>query len=162
MHKIDYLTPKISDISYPDYFWRVSGLSSYNNVCLHIKGVENIWADMLSRCKAPDLRTTRRLVVIPPLSSSSDPEFVWADLTEIAEPQHTHIRPLHLQFKAGLLYSKSHQIWIPDTADQLQLRLCIIAHTGASWHRSIAFTTQSLSKWFYWSTMAQDVRLFVN
>lgn len=52
-------------------------------------------------------------------------------------------------------------IWTPDDDDDLQLRLCIIAHTGASGHRELQAKIAAISKEVAWRTIKGDVRLFV-
>lgn len=62
----------VSDLSQTsvlkDLRWAVR-LSAYNYVCAHIKGDENVWADLLGRWSAPVV--IRRLVSVPVLLSSS-------------------------------------------------------------------------------------------
>ncbi|KAF0749922.1 hypothetical protein AaE_006887, partial [Aphanomyces astaci] len=53
------------------------------------------------------------------------------------------------------------RIWIPDGAVDLQQRICVIAHQGASGHRRIAATTKSVSDKFVWKTLSTDVEAFV-
>lgn len=54
-----------------------------------------------------------------------------------------------------------HTIWIPDGASDLQLSLCIIAHTGPAGHRGRKATAQAFQFVFKWSTLEVDVRAFV-
>lgn len=57
--------------------WAVR-LSLYAYTCTHIKGKENVWADLLSRWTSNG--KIRRLVRIPELPSSSEPGFEWSSL----------------------------------------------------------------------------------
>lgn len=54
------------------------------------------------------------------------------------------------------------QVWIPSEAGELQQRLCVVAHAGASGHRGAATTLKSLESCFFWSTMGPDVTTFVS
>ena len=139
--------------------WAVR-LSAYNYVCIHIKGSENVWADLLSRWATLSNNTIRRLVTVPQLPSTSENEFEWPTSEEILKVQSASSRPLHLKHTDGLWLTSSGQTWIPDNADELQLRLCIIAHTGAPGHRGIEAKTKSLADKFYWTTLSNDVQLF--
>jgi transposase InsO family protein len=140
--------------------WAVR-LSTYNYTCLHIKGTDNVWADLLGRWSAP--ATIRRLIRIPELPSSSDPDFEWPSLDSLADAQQTYaaIRPPGLSQSHAVLRNPEGAIWIPDPASDLQLRLCVIAHTGPSGHRGQAVTESALRQHYYWSTMSADVRSFV-
>ena len=51
-------------------------------------------------------------------------------------------------------------MWIPDNASDLQLRLLIISHCGASGHRGTAATFEALSSRF-WNNMRDDAALFL-
>lgn len=138
--------------------WAVR-LSSYNYVCFHIKGEENIWADLLTRWSIP--LTIRRLVTIPPLPTTFR-EFVWPTSDTIRESQRAHPPPPQGFVSIDGLYRRPNNgpIWIPDADDILQLRLSIIAHTGAAGHRGREATEQALAQRFTWSTLSADVNLF--
>ena len=133
----------------------------YNYTCYHIKGDENVWADLLGRWSAPN--TVRRIVQIPELPSSSDPEFIWPDLREIEAIQRDNKinQPEGLKAVDTVLYTDSGAIWIPNSSTDLQLRLCIIAHTGTAGHRGRASTEMVLKKSYFWSTLSTDVENFV-
>ena len=130
--------------------WAVR-LSMYRYTCYHIKGEENVWADLMSRwsSKAP---TVRRIVRVPELSSSSDADFEWPSQSTLIKVQQDHAapRPADLVLNDHLWTYPDGSIWVPDSADDLQLRLCIIAQTGPAGHRGAASTEQSLSESFKW------------
>lgn len=67
--------------------WSVR-LSTYNYTCVYIKGVDNIWPDLLGRWSAPAF--VRRLVNISILPSSSSEEFVWPSPSELKMEQNEH------------------------------------------------------------------------
>ncbi len=68
--------------------WAVK-LSVYNYTCYHIKGEENVWADLLTRWSTVSA-TVRRLVRIPELPSACHEKFEWPTLTAIAAMQEAH------------------------------------------------------------------------
>lgn len=141
--------------------WAVK-LSIYRYTCYHMKGEENVWADLLTRWSAA--RTTvRRLVRIPELSSSCLDDFEWPTPSVLASAQEEHkaSRPADLNLQDGLWTFKDNTIWIPDAASDLQLRLCIIAHTGPAGHRGCTATESVIRSKFTWSTVSADVRSFV-
>lgn len=137
-------------------------LSAYTHICVHIKGLENVWADILSRWTPP--ATIRRLVKIPVLPSSSDEDFAWPTASEISKEQEKHgnKRPEFLTQSDGLWKNPIASIWIPEQSDDLHLRLCVIAHTSSSGHRAHSSTEKILRKSFFWSTLSADVRTFVH
>lgn len=58
-------------------------------------------------------------------------------------------------------FKDTSAVWIPDAADDLHLRLCIIAHTGLSGHHDSHSTEEVLSQSFSWSALSADVHSFV-
>jgi len=140
--------------------WAVR-LSIYNYTCVHIKGTDNVWADLLGRWSAAP--TVRRIVHIPELPSSSDSAFNWpsSDTIYVEQTAHCSARPDNLTLKDKLWRNENDAVWIPDESSDLHLRLCIIAHTGPSGHRGQDTTEKILRASFFWSTMTVDIRSFV-
>ena len=140
--------------------WAVR-LSMYNYTCFHIKGAENVWADLLGRWSVRS--TVRRLVTIPELPSTLGADFEWPTSGELLELQalFPETRPENLSVQDELWCNPNGAVWVPDAAAHMQLRLCIIAHTGPAGHRGIEATEQALRSNFFWSTMTSDVRMFV-
>lgn len=141
--------------------WAVR-LSMYNYTCVHIKGTDNVWADIIGRWTQPS--TMRRIVKIPELPSSDNTEFSWPTPTEIAEQQtaHADLRPRDLRLENGLWVNDSGSTWIPDDSSDLQTRLLIIAHTGPSGHRGATSTESTLKKYYFWSTLSADTKAFLS
>jgi len=141
--------------------WAVK-LSVYRYTCYHIKGADNVWADLLTRWShAPDI--VRRLVHIPELPSSCRDDFEWPTPSTIAlvQEQHKSVRPTGVILKDELWTYPDTAVWVPDDASDLQLRLCIIAHTGPAGHRGREATSRALRSYFKWSTVSEDVSTFV-
>ena len=154
----------IPDLSQPSVRkvlrWAVR-ISAYNYICFHIKGLENIWADLLTRWAASP--TVRRLVKIPVLPSSCADDFVWPEAQEISSTQsaNNHCRPPGLHKEEGLWKFKDGAVWIPPASEALQLRLAIIAHTGPAGHRGRRSTARTLKQHFFWHTQKKDIENFV-
>lgn len=76
---------------------------------------------------------------MPPLLSAANTDSMWPQPEEIKRVQSTgsNIRPKTFVFHAAedLWKDTAGAIWIPDGAADLQLRLCLIAHTSAAGHR---------------------------
>ena len=140
--------------------WAVK-LSLYSYVCIHITGIDNVWADLLGRWAVP--KVIRRLVRIPELPSSTTSDFDWPSSNEIhhAQSQHANTRPRNLHISDQLWTTKAGAIWIPDECVDLQLRLCIIAHTGPSGHPGAKTTADTLASTYHWSTLHEDFKTFV-
>ncbi|CDF38803.1 unnamed protein product [Chondrus crispus] len=140
--------------------WAVR-LSAYNYTCVHIRGTDNVWADLLGRWAPPP--TIRRLVRIPALPSASADDFEWPSSRDIAKAQNETAlpRPKNLQKSNGLWLTSTGAIWIPDDSTDLQLRLCVIAHTNAAGHRGSRTTEHVMCKAYHWSTQSADIGEFV-
>ena len=138
-------------------------LSLYNYTCVHLKGQDNVWADLLTRWSTP-VRTIRRLVYIPPLLSAENENFVWPSDAEILEVQtkHQSNAPPSTHWRDGLLHTRHGVIWIPPTEEDLQLRICIVAHTGAAGHRGKSPTLLTIQERFFWDTPKFDVHTFLS
>lgn len=140
--------------------WAVR-MSLYNYTCIHIPGDANIWADLLTRWAIP--LTIRRLVSIPPLPTTFK-DFVWPTPASLRASQLRHAanRPDSAVLVNDLWHiSANGPIWVPDDDSDLQLRLAVIAHTGAAGHRGRQATEKALAARFSWTTLSTDIRLFV-
>lgn len=144
--------------------WAVR-LSAYNYVCCHIGGDDNIWADLLTRWSIP--QTFRRLVGIPPLLTTFN-DFNWLSPAALRASQHNHAssRPASAVLMQYLWHlpgpAHSNPMWVPDEDVDLQLRLTVIAHTGAAGHRGLQATLDAVRNEFFWTTISADVHLFVS
>ena len=155
--------PDISQSSLKKVLRWAIRLSMYNYVCIHILGTENVWADLLGRWSAPQTNIVQRIVCIPPLPTASAEEFEWPTDESLLEAQERHSdkRPVGLSKSNGLWTSPNGSIWIPDQADDIQLRICIIAHTSAAGHRGAGATEAAIRRNFFWGSLTEDVRMFL-
>ena len=133
----------------------------YNYTCVHIRGEENVWADLLTRWSHSP--TVKRLVAIPVLPSAAEEEFDWPTPHSIFSEQRKHLseKPINLFQRNDVWENENNIIWVPDNATDLQLRLCVIAHTSAAGHRGIYATEAALRNFCFWTTLSEDIRAFV-
>ena len=117
--------------------WAVR-LSIYNYTCFHIKGTDNVWADLLGRWSAPCYRT--EISSYPGTSilfcgrlSNGLPLRSFLPLKQTAASIRCHRTLVQVEWHFGKIPNGA--IWIPDSDSDLQLRLCVIAHTGPSGHQ---------------------------
>jgi hypothetical protein len=141
----------------------------YTIECL--PGDANVWGDLLSRWGSAPLDLpvahVRKLIhVVSPLQQA---DFEWPTAATISDSQRLAITegggttPVGVEWDEDALFftNMEGRIWIPDAAVDLQQRICVIAHQGASGHRRIAATTKSVSDKFVWKTLSTDVEAFV-
>jgi hypothetical protein len=55
----------------------------------------------------------------------------------------------------------NNALWIPERAVELQLRLCVEAHCRSAGHRAFKATLGAITEYAAWTTMAKDVKDFV-
>lgn len=83
------LKPDLSQSSIKQVMrWAVL-MNMYNYVCIHVPGVDNVWADLLGRWSAPI--TIRRILSVPPLASSQGDSFDWPTAEELRVLQKEHV-----------------------------------------------------------------------
>lgn len=154
------IVPDMSQKSLKKVLRRAVRMSIYDYVRVHISGEYNVWANLLGRWSAP--KTIRRLISLPALPSTLSDEFLWPSRDDIATFQqiHKHRMPEGLKEENGLFIFPSSAIWIPDEAEELQLRICIIGHTGPAGYRGVQSTTAAVKTVFQWSTLAEDMQTF--
>ena len=146
-------------------------IQRFQYVIEHIKGEDNIWADIMTRWGAgvktevSDVRAVRRLtahvpdfVRVRPLQSA---DFLWSTVDEIKDRQ----KNLSISGENkivnddGLLIDKKGKILIPADDTELKMRLCVIAHSGGnSGHLGYKATVQKLTQFFHWKNCVDDVR----
>jgi Integrase zinc binding domain len=113
--------------------------------------------------------STRPCVFHAPLASTTNEDFVWPTAREIRTVQDAASvddkKPREAQATLsadGLYRLRDGRIWIPSSADDLQLRICMVGHTGLAGHRGRQATTETIASTFYWITIVQDVKTFCN
>lgn len=106
--------------------------------------------------------TICRLVTIPPLPTTFR-DFQWpcSAAIRLSQKKCSGTRPVTATESAGLWRLPSRATWITDVDTDFQLRLCVISHAGASWHRGPQATSDALARECFCGTLSEDVRLFV-
>jgi hypothetical protein len=136
----------------------------------HISGEDNVVADMLSRWRIQYPQTVCGVSFKPGLCSSMHKEdFIWPDLREMCRLQKLYLTnqdqttygltPVILNNENALVTKQRKKIFVPD-AENIRLRLCMIAHCGLSGHRSIQNTFRILRSKFFWPKMLADIQKF--
>jgi hypothetical protein len=139
----------------------------------HVSGEDNVWGDLLSRWGAqqdPPVARMAQLAVVQKVSPLQDKAFDWPTQGELVEVQLADIASrdedstmpeCSYDSTDGLYKTDKDQIWIPDQAAELQQRLLVVAHAGASGHFGEQATLSNLQRIFYWSSMESDVKVFM-
>ena len=143
-------------------------MMGYRYTIHHIAGVENVWADLLTRwAREPD-RKQRATVSsvreralnarIRPLQSK---DFIWPTIVEIVQVQQERRddRPEGLNLIEETWVNGDGRVWILNT--DLRTRICVVAHCGCAGHRGIQPTTDAVAAVFWWPKMNEDVKKFV-
>ena len=149
--------------------WALS-LSAFRYSISHVPGDQNLWADLLSRWGAKDNYEkpdySINALFEAPISPDRDPDFTWPTIEEIINVQQEATKaekiPEGLSLKSGALVTSTEAIWLPSTAEDLQLRICIIGHCGRGGHRGAETTFRNIQKHFIWNTMKTDIITFCN
>jgi hypothetical protein len=133
---------------------------------------------MLPRWAAPGSVARMSAMMAAPIAPASDEDFVWPDAAEIHRVQQLYLTTSTLEdveggeppgtphtstaSAAGLHTDAEGRVWIPDEASDLQLRICIVSHTGIGGHRGFRTTLRTIRQFFFWATMNGDIKTFCN
>jgi hypothetical protein len=147
-------------------------LSSYRYTIEYVPGPENVWSEMLTRWAAPPVLARISAIMLAPVAPSLDESFVWSTAQEVRLIQDAvrvdttteDGQPLKISLRSDddLYCVSCGQVWIPADANDLQLRICIVAHTGPGGHRGRTATTDYIRAIFSWPTVLVDFRTFCN
>ena len=140
-----------------------------------IEGENNVWADLLSRWGIPkpgkeNVETAFPVnkVLMMPISPTISKEFIWPTLDHIRTSQETwknkneKITVTRMKGKDFIWHTSTGQIWIPNGDINLQLRLCVIAHSGAAGHRGYEATLKVLKEVVFWPSMEKTLKRFLS
>jgi len=145
-------------------------LSQFQYRIEHVDGEANVMADVMTRWmrgyrgkRCAIRRVTYRILENAVVPSPESKDFEWPNFSQIRQAQEDHVdqRPKNAERKGESLWSVNGRTWIPDEADDLQLRLLVVAHCGVGGHRGAESTESTLREEFTWSTLKEDVRDFV-
>ncbi|KAF0729042.1 hypothetical protein Ae201684P_003654 [Aphanomyces euteiches] len=160
-------------------------IGGYRYVIEHIKGANNLWADLMSRwgqMRPPGVtmdpakvrrghgwtkkRRPTTQVVSPSgqhrLRPVDDPEFVWPTIDEISRAQAKFVnsKPAKADLRDGL-WMVADRIWIPANAGDLIQRIMIVAHCGSMRHRGEAALVQHVQRKFQVDKIHQLAKKFI-
>lgn len=146
-------------------------LSGFRYQDVHISGEDNVWADLLSRWGSPyqqrPIQGSIKAIFQAPHAPEFDAEFTWPTVDEISKSQQASIQegdeidPSNRNSQ-GLIKAAKGCVWIPRNDRDLQLRICIIGHTGRGGHRGAKTTFENIFPYFSWRDMKTEIASFVN
>jgi len=142
-------------------------LSQFSYNIEHVAGEDNWMADLLTRwAKGYRASTKVSRITIQDrdrLPSSTDTGFIWPTLGFIRTAQHkAKEQPPKGYVKIRAIWENNGIYWVPSKAASLQLVIIVAAHTGTGGHRGMDATISVIKEKFYWDTIDQDVREFIN
>lgn len=156
----------------------------------HISG--NLWGDLISRWVTVPVAPWSMLVMDAlsdvPAAADLAPPRIGRNANDLWTVRHTkEVRLQHLPDVVGCAIpgypesfahpsgrlvlrastgrykmSPNGVLWIPDAADEQQLRLLVCSHCRKAGHRGRAATLARLTPLCWWSTLEQDVAGFIN
>lgn len=133
-------------------------LQDYRYHIEHVRGIDNDWADLVSRWLMPPtpptgvVNRTRAAISISRLRPLQDEAFVW--------PIVAHVRDARQRFRrsasAGAVESEQHglimverKVWIPTNAKELITRILVVTHYGLNAHRDADTMLVQLSEKYH-------------
>ena len=145
-------------------------MSRFHYVIEHVKGEDNVFADILTRwmrgyrneSKGHTAICSMLLQEAEQLIPAAD-SFSWPSFDSIRHSQQEHDRPsqnLELDAHDGL-WKHDGRIWIPQDDLELQLKVMVTSHCGTIGHRGKDATLSILSEDFWWPSVRKDVDALV-
>ncbi|ETV79725.1 hypothetical protein H257_06962 [Aphanomyces astaci] len=155
-------------------------IGGYRYEIIHIDGIHNLWADMMSRWgqPTPSLATKRVKIrrghgwskkvktKVPPPEQPKlrplDKDFVWPCVVDIchAQDQHGNDKPKRATVVDGLC-QVDERLWIPSAANDLIQRIMVAAHCGSAGHRGHAALVATIRRQFYVDHLADRASEFL-
>jgi hypothetical protein len=149
----------------------------YEYTIEHIKGLLNVWTDMLSRWGNHGNPSTNQSLIVNRIKTKVDKKkklfirlmdsdgFEWPSGEEIIKIQNEniHLTDTVVKFSIDMhgIRRINDKVWIPKNANELQLRLYIIAHCGPQGHRGNVVMKEHLSRMFHIENLDKKVDLFL-
>ena len=145
-------------------------LSRFDYIIEHIRGEENVFADILTRwTKGYRQREDRKAVCSVLLQEAEQlapnaGSIIWPDIAEFRRAQDTSPQKaltLGLVRAEDQLWKERGRIWVPSSDLELQLRVLVVSHCGTIGHRGKDATLSILLESFWWPDISEDVNGFV-
>ncbi|KAK1930423.1 Enzymatic polyprotein [Phytophthora citrophthora] len=141
-------------------------LSDYRYEIEHVKGSDNVWADLVSRWIVP-ARTphvtvkgvrTRGSREVSRLRPLHDETFVWPSLAHVEESQRRYHRfapssATESTVSETMLLLVEGKVWIPTQAKDLITRILVVAHCGLNTHRGADVMLRQLQAQYWIKSM---------
>ncbi|ETI57024.1 hypothetical protein F443_00604 [Phytophthora nicotianae P1569] len=106
-------------------------------------------------------RPSPKSLSLPP-SPQLDDTFVWPTLDHVRSAQALTAAPdTTVVVEDSIVRDAQGKIWLPDAANALHLRICLVGHFGAAGHRTMKATLQAIADKFTWTDLTADVTRFV-
>ncbi|CEP03568.1 hypothetical protein PBRA_009453 [Plasmodiophora brassicae] len=145
-------------------------LQGFDYEIREISGVDNVWADLLTRWGSGRIalkcRTTR-LLKMDNLRATprKHPDFSWPTEQEIRDSQRLLTREEKIE--DGIFFDDTDRLWkstdgatlipIHVGCRSLRLRILIIGHSGSAGHRASEVAKQTIMSRFCWPDIDKDV-----
>jgi hypothetical protein len=150
-------------------------LTEYRYTIEHIEGIQNVWADMVSRWAGATINTTSRIRRITTRSKQADGQqpllrpldeegFVWPSLNDVFAAQRRHraaTTTSAMRLGEHDVWMIGDKIWIPEEEKDLIQRICIIAHCGPRGHRGKAAMINDIQRIFDIKHLQRTVAKFL-
>lgn len=145
-------------------------LSQFQYRIEHVDGDDNTMAYIMIRCMcgyrgkhATIRRVTYRILENAYVPFPESKNFEWPTVNQMrkAKVKHAANRRKEATQEGNFLCRFRNYTWVPDQADDLQLRLLIVAHCGTAGHHSTGTIENVLREQFTWSTLKEGTREFV-
>src|SRR3546814_579462 len=140
----------------------------------HVPGATNLWADLLTRWGAVPVKCQLRALhfeledvdgVAWSLVGTRELELPSVDAIrgaqeQFGQPEHDGFEQVYDE-EVRVLRDAKGRFWVPKEAEELHLRLCVIAHAGPAGHRGAAIALERLQERVVWRGMRKTVEDFV-
>lgn len=139
-------------------------LSKFSYVIEHVSGSDNVFADILTRwLKGYRGESARSSICSMSLSTDqvvpTADELHWPTVQTFRDAQELVTqKPRGVKWDPDArLWKNGNQIWLPDGAVELQLKVMVASHCGQMGHRGATATTSIVKESFWWRNMARDI-----
>lgn len=130
----------------------------------HIEEVDNVFADILSRCSKGHTTISAKPGSTAALYKDIVPAAATRTIINIKDvkrkQEYYFETETSIQHKDCIMYSDSN-IWMPEKTEELKLRIIVEAHCGERGHRVHASTLKVISSQCWWTGLKEDVREFI-
>lgn len=134
----------------------------------HVKGDENVFADILTRWlkgyrdEPQPLRTISSILLLTQQIVPTPKDLLWPDMQAFLEAQRaSDSAPRMSGLDEDGLVRVDGRIWIPTDSTELIFKILVISHCGAMGHCGRDATESIVRENFDWGSITKDVHEFV-